>query len=57
MAKIGRNEPCPYGSGKKYKRCCMCLMPSQAVSKVSSMREAKRTAPDYGRKTTLLSMR
>ncbi|MGL1930221.1 MAG: SEC-C metal-binding domain-containing protein [Desulfotalea sp.] len=22
MAKIGRNEPCPCRSGKKYKRCC-----------------------------------
>ena len=21
-AKVGRNEPCPCGSGKKYKRCC-----------------------------------
>jgi hypothetical protein len=21
--KAGRNEPCPYGSGKKYKKCCM----------------------------------
>ena len=21
-AKIGRNQPCPCGSGKKYKRCC-----------------------------------
>lgn len=21
-ARIGRNEPCPCGSGKKYKRCC-----------------------------------
>lgn len=20
--KLGRNEPCPCGSGKKYKRCC-----------------------------------
>jgi len=20
--KIGRNDPCPYGSGKKYKKCC-----------------------------------
>ena len=20
--RIGRNEPCPCGSGKKYKRCC-----------------------------------
>ena len=23
MAKIGRNQPCPCGSGKKYKRCCL----------------------------------
>jgi SWIM/SEC-C metal-binding protein len=20
--KVGRNEPCPCGSGKKYKKCC-----------------------------------
>jgi len=22
MPKIGRNDPCPCGSGKKYKHCC-----------------------------------
>ena len=22
MTKVGRNDPCPCGSGKKYKRCC-----------------------------------
>ena len=21
--KVGRNEPCPCGSGKKYKNCCL----------------------------------
>ena len=21
-AKVGRNEPCPCGSGKKFKKCC-----------------------------------
>ncbi|RCV63967.1 hypothetical protein C5S53_11155 [Methanophagales archaeon] len=21
--KIGRNDPCPCGSGKKYKKCCL----------------------------------
>lgn len=21
--KVGRNDPCPCGSGKKYKQCCM----------------------------------
>lgn len=23
--KIGRNDPCPCGSGKKYKKCCLLL--------------------------------
>ena len=23
LIKIGRNEPCPCGSGLKYKKCCM----------------------------------
>jgi serine-type anaerobic sulfatase-maturating enzyme len=23
VAKIGRNDPCPCGSGRKYKKCCM----------------------------------
>ena len=23
MAKPGRNDPCPCGSGKKYKKCCL----------------------------------
>lgn len=22
-AKVGRNDPCPCGSGKKHKKCCM----------------------------------
>ena len=22
VTKVGRNDPCPCGSGKKYKRCC-----------------------------------
>jgi hypothetical protein len=24
-AKVGRNDPCPCGSGKKFKKCCMDL--------------------------------
>jgi preprotein translocase subunit SecA len=23
MPKVGRNEPCPCGSGKKFKKCCL----------------------------------
>jgi len=30
MAKIGRNTPCPCGSCKKYKKCCL-LSPNGAI--------------------------
>ena len=35
--KIGRNEPCPCGSGRKYKKCCLkpaalMVMPKKANS-------------------------
>ena len=31
MAKIGRNNPCPCGSGKKYKRCCLIALPTATL--------------------------
>ncbi len=33
--KVGRNEPCPCGSGKKYKKCCGSASDSTAIAKVS----------------------
>ncbi len=30
MAKISRNAPCPCGSGKKYKKCCLLQDESKA---------------------------
>ncbi len=36
MARIGRNAPCPCGSGKKYKKCCMDK-PSLALLKPESI--------------------
>jgi len=33
MAKIGRNTPCPCGSGKKYKKCCLLLQGGATQSK------------------------
>jgi hypothetical protein len=27
--KVGRNEPCPCGSGKKYKKCCLGNLESE----------------------------
>lgn len=31
MGKIGRNDPCPCGSGKKYKKCCLAKEEAQAA--------------------------
>lgn len=27
MSEPGRNDPCPCGSGKKYKKCCLLNQP------------------------------
>ena len=32
MAKIGRNDPCACGSGKKYKKCCMARDEAAALA-------------------------
>lgn len=36
MSKIGRNDPCPCGSGKKYKKCCL---PKEQQKSVASRRK------------------
>ena len=41
MAKTGRNEPCPCGSGKKYKQCC--LAKDEAAARAA--RPAQPAAP------------
>jgi tetratricopeptide (TPR) repeat protein len=32
MAKIGRNDPCACGSGKKYKKCCLARDEAAALA-------------------------
>jgi len=34
--KIGRNAPCPCGSGKKYKKCCLPKEEAQGLEKTSA---------------------
>jgi len=33
MSKIGRNDPCPCGSGKKYKKCCINNYVNEPIDK------------------------
>ena len=37
MTKVGRNDPCPCGSGKKYKLCCL---PSDQAAQRAARAEA-----------------
>jgi tetratricopeptide (TPR) repeat protein len=38
MSKPGRNDPCPCGSGKKYKKCCL---PQQEAARTSAVHREK----------------
>lgn len=42
MAKVGRNQPCPCGSGKKYKQCCLS---SDEAAEAAAHDEQRRNAP------------
>jgi len=46
--KIGRNEPCPCGSGKKYKKCCLSnttpQSPNALLSEVSRIIGSQRSS-------------
>ena len=53
MTKIGRNHPCPCGSGKKYKHCCLTAQEmssaGSAASPESRMKSSLMTAIDRAR--------
>jgi hypothetical protein len=34
--KVGRNDPCPCGSGKKYKQCCLLKKGPGGKRKISA---------------------
>lgn len=50
--KVGRNEPCPCGSGKKYKKCCIDkdshkLMQSRTNFVDREIKEASELSLEY----------
>lgn len=44
--KIGRNAPCPCGSGKKYKFCCL-NKPKDAIDLIESLEERSKWLKEY----------
>lgn len=50
LPKVGRNDPCPCGSGKKYKKCCLNktkLQIKQPEDLMESEEEKKRWLENY----------
>jgi hypothetical protein len=41
MTKINRNDPCPCGSGKKYKKCCEIREKERSRKKFEGLRGLK----------------
>ena len=44
MAKPGRNDPCPCGSGNKYKKCC--LAKDEAAFWRAQLRKKREARPE-----------
>lgn len=44
--RVGRNERCPCGSGKKYKLCCLRAAPSTSSTSLPSQQTAVIASPD-----------
>jgi hypothetical protein len=49
VPKVGRNDICPCGSGKKYKKCCFGKEPRESLSPVAglTMREYRRRLHEF----------
>jgi hypothetical protein len=57
MSKLGRNDPCHCGSGKKYKQCCLAKDEAKerkarekAAAKAEKEAPAEAAAPDAKRR-------
>ena len=50
MSKTGRNDPCPCGSGKKYKKCCLAkdevAQRVRAIPPTAALARGRAIAPD-----------
>lgn len=44
--KLGRNDPCPCGSGKKYKHCCIDSVSKQCAEMFDDLEQTIQMSPD-----------
>lgn len=57
MSEIKRNDPCPCGSGKKFKKCCMNKPIQKKVSLLSSGGKVSKLASVISSNTSALAGR
>jgi len=53
MARIGRNQPCPCGSGRKYKRCCLQKDNANGAEAGAAVQQCHRDALTFTLATTV----
>ncbi len=54
--KPGRNDPCPCGSGKKYKQCCGSAQVQQAGASTTSAAQPAGAAPSVSEQNQLIAL-
>ncbi len=55
MEKVGRNDPCICGSGKKFKKCCESKAARKSIGKAEIITETSKMASFFQRHVTPIS--
>ena len=56
MEKVGRNDPCPCGSGKKFKKCCELKTSKPSIGQAQVMTGPSKTASLFHRHVAPISV-
>ena len=56
MEKTGRNDPCPCGSGKKFKKCCESKAVKKSIGSAQVLSGANKMSSFFQRHVTPISV-
>lgn len=54
MEKVGRNDPCPCGSGKKFKKCCELKATRRSIGSAQIMTGTNKMSSLFNRRVTAI---
>lgn len=52
MEKVGRNDPCPCGSGKKFKKCCEAKVSKRSIGNAQVITGKSNLSSLFNRRIT-----